>query len=72
MRENRLYGSEGGEAKSLPDPYHGSAASLSRLRHASDAAENSDYTTFIANRRYTNWGRDGLLRLGFAMTGRGI
>jgi len=26
MRENRLYGSEGGEAKSLPYPYHGSAA----------------------------------------------
>jgi hypothetical protein len=22
MRENRLYGSEGGEAKSLPYPYH--------------------------------------------------
>ena len=26
MRENRLYGSEGGEVKSLPYPYHGSAA----------------------------------------------
>ena len=26
MRENRLYGSEGGEAQSLPYPYHGSAA----------------------------------------------
>jgi hypothetical protein len=25
MRENRLYGSEGGEAKSLPYPYHLSA-----------------------------------------------
>jgi hypothetical protein len=23
MRENRPYGSEGGEAKSLPDPYQG-------------------------------------------------
>ena len=23
MRENRLYGSEGGEAKSLPYPYQG-------------------------------------------------
>jgi hypothetical protein len=22
MRENRPYGSEGGEAQSLPDPYH--------------------------------------------------
>jgi hypothetical protein len=39
-----------GEAEAI----HGSAAALSRLRHASDAAENSDYTTFIANRRYTN------------------
>jgi hypothetical protein len=26
MRENRLYGSEGGEVKSLPYPYQGSAA----------------------------------------------
>jgi hypothetical protein len=34
---------------------HGSAAALSRLRHAFDAAENGDYTTSIANRRYTNW-----------------
>jgi len=24
MRENRLYGSEGGEVKSLPYPYHSS------------------------------------------------
>ena len=31
MRENRLYGSEGGEAKSLPYPYHGSAAAHSPI-----------------------------------------
>jgi hypothetical protein len=23
MRENRTYGSEGGEGQTLPDPYHG-------------------------------------------------
>ena len=28
MRENRPYGSEGGEAKSLPYPYHGWMGSL--------------------------------------------
>ena len=26
MRENRLYGSEGGEVKSLPYPYQGAAS----------------------------------------------
>jgi hypothetical protein len=31
MRENRLYGSEGGEAKSLPYPYHGPAAACSPI-----------------------------------------
>ena len=31
MRENRLYGSEGGEVKSLPYPYHLST------RHTFDA-----------------------------------
>ena len=29
MRENRLYGSEGGEVKSLPYPYQGSASARS-------------------------------------------
>jgi hypothetical protein len=30
MRENRPYGSEGGEGKTLPDPYHRSAWSRGR------------------------------------------
>ena len=32
MRENRLYGSEGGEAKSLPYPYQGPHAAPGLLR----------------------------------------
>ena len=31
MRENRLYGSEGGEVKSLRYPYHGPAAARSQI-----------------------------------------
>jgi hypothetical protein len=32
MRENRPYGSEGGEGKTLPDPYHKGAPMSARTR----------------------------------------
>ena len=31
MRENRTYGSEGGEARAFPTPINGSAANTSRI-----------------------------------------
>jgi len=36
MRENRTYGSEGGEAPSLPDPYPVGATSSSRKARSGD------------------------------------
>ena len=36
MRENRPYGSEGGEAQSLPDPYHHEAKLPAHPREGGD------------------------------------
>ena len=33
MRENRPYGSEGGESQTLPDPYHGAVRASGSMDH---------------------------------------
>jgi hypothetical protein len=50
MRENRLYGSEGGEAKSLPYPYHGFAAAHSPICRgpSADVASSGTETTRLS------------------------
>jgi hypothetical protein len=64
MRENRLYGSEGGEAQSLPYPYHGSAAAdLAAPRLLTPhLLETITTRTVLGTRRRTISWMAGLLR----------
>ena len=52
MRENRLYGSEGGEVKSLPYPYQGSVAGPSLFSSALSGGGRMQRRRGLHDRRY--------------------
>jgi hypothetical protein len=72
MRENRLYGSEGGEAKSLPYPYHSLYEMVGRQVPETGRVVNVSRTCGVGgpearpNQRTAGSGRVDC----FAMTGR--